>query len=236
MTAIPAADHSAALSSDFVHHVSFGNTTYKRWLPVSLLLRACTLQTGLSPGNAPAYFHPGKLLAPPAPPTSCYEPVCFLWLQSFPSIYFGGARDLRSCMLNFMFSHLIRPLVLTYFVLCALFERQPAQMLTFELHMATPLMVHPFLHEHFSTARSWKLNCVEELLKHPAVNIAQGHMCPFRMMSHVDRPEREMGLVKRRIGLMTNSKRIAKEFDRRCDGAAAEECVFMTPAGCSKYT
>ena len=34
-------DHLAALSSVFVHHVSFGNTTYKRCLPVSLASVMC---------------------------------------------------------------------------------------------------------------------------------------------------------------------------------------------------
>ena len=49
------------------------------------------------------------------------------------------------------------------------------------------------LHEHPWTARSWKLKCVDELLRHPVVNIVQGHMCQLRMMSHVDRPGGEMG-------------------------------------------
>ena len=75
-----------------------------------------------------------------------------------------------------------------------------------------------FRHEHPWTARSWKLKCVDELLKHPTVNIVQGHMCQFRMMSHVDRPGGEMGLVKKPIGFMTSSRCVAKELDKRCDG------------------
>ena len=75
-----------------------------------------------------------------------------------------------------------------------------------------------FLHEHHWMARSWKLKCVDELLKHPAVNLVQGHMCQFRMMSHVDRPGGEMGFVKKPTGFMTRSKCVAEELDRRCDG------------------
>ena len=36
-----------------------------------------------------------------------------------------------------------------------------------------------FLHGHPWTARFWKLKCVDKLLRHPAVNIVQGHMCQF---------------------------------------------------------
>ena len=50
-----------------------------------------------------------------------------------------------------------------------------------------------FFHEHPWTARSWKLRRVDDLIRHPAVTVAQGHMCQFRMMSHVDCPGREMG-------------------------------------------
>ena len=77
------------------------------------------------------------------------------------------------------------------------------------------------LHEHPWTARSWKLKCVDDLLKHPAVNLSQGHMCQFRMMSHVDRPGGEMGLVKKPTGFMTSSKHIAIELDKKCDGGHA---------------
>ena len=37
-------------------------------------------------------------------------------------------------------------------------------------------------------------------------------------VSHVDRPGREMGLVKKPRGLMTSSRCVAKDIDRRCDG------------------
>ena len=40
------------------------------------------------------------------------------------------------------------------------------------------------LHGQPWTARSWKLPRVTELLNHPAVNIARGHMYQFRTMSH----------------------------------------------------
>ena len=74
------------------------------------------------------------------------------------------------------------------------------------------------LHEHPWTARSWRLPDVAELLEHPAVGIVQGHMCQFRMMSHVDRQGGEMGLVKKPKGFMSSSKFILEELDKKCPG------------------
>ncbi len=89
-----------------------------------------------------------------------------------------------------------------------------------------------FLHEHPWTARSWKLKCVDDLIRHPAVNLSQGHMCQFRMMSHVDRPGGEMGLVKKPTGFMTSSKHIAIELDKRCDGGACSCTIDVRKSSC----
>ena len=71
------------------------------------------------------------------------------------------------------------------------------------------------LHEHPWTARSWKPPCVADLMRHPAVNVAQGYMCQFRMMSHIDRPGGAMGLVKKPTGFMTSSKCLAEELNKK---------------------
>ena len=91
-----------------------------------------------------------------------------------------------------------------------------------------------FLHEHPWTARSWKMRCVDELIKHPAVNIYQGHMCQFRMMSHVDRPGGEMGLVKKPTGFMTSSKHITSEPYKRCDGGHAHVSLMSGRAAAAQ--
>ena len=75
-----------------------------------------------------------------------------------------------------------------------------------------------FLHEHPWTARSWRLPCVDELLKHPSVAIAQGHMYQFRMTSHIDRRGGEVGLVKKPTGFMTSSQFLLRELDKKCPG------------------
>ena len=74
------------------------------------------------------------------------------------------------------------------------------------------------LHEHPWIAGSWKCPCVAELLRHPAVDIAQGHMCLFRMMSHIERQEGDIRLVKKPTGFMTSSKCLIDEFNKKCDG------------------
>ena len=71
-----------------------------------------------------------------------------------------------------------------------------------------------FLHEHPWTARSWQLPCVRELLRHPSVEIAQGHMCQFRMTSHIDKRGGEEGLVKKPTGFMTSSPFLLRELSK----------------------
>ncbi len=43
-----------------------------------------------------------------------------------------------------------------------------------------------FLHEHPWSARSWALPCVHEVPSHPSVELLQGHMCRFRMTTHIE--------------------------------------------------
>ena len=74
------------------------------------------------------------------------------------------------------------------------------------------------LHEHPWTARSWRLPVMNELLPHPSVNLVQGHMCQFRMTSHIEHRGGKEGLVKKPTGFMSNSKFILEELDKKCPG------------------
>ena len=92
------------------------------------------------------------------------------------------------------------------------------------------------LHEHPWTARSWKLLCVTELLNHPAVKLAQGHMCQFRMVSHVERRGGEMGLAKKPAGLMTSSKCLLELLNKKCDvGRDRTPLIAGRAAGAAIY-
>ena len=75
-----------------------------------------------------------------------------------------------------------------------------------------------FLHEHPWTARSWKLPGIPKMLRNPAVNLVEGHMCQFRMMTHIEEKDGKMGLVKKPTGFMTSSKCIAQALNVRCIG------------------
>ena len=56
------------------------------------------------------------------------------------------------------------------------------------------------------------------LLQHPSVNLVQGHMCQFRMTSHIEQRGGEEGLVKKSTGFTSNSKFILEELDKKCPG------------------
>ena len=63
-----------------------------------------------------------------------------------------------------------------------------------------------FLHEHPWSARSWSLPCITKLMTHPAVEVVQGHMCRFRMTTHIEHKNGERGLVKKPTGFLSSSK------------------------------
>ena len=75
-----------------------------------------------------------------------------------------------------------------------------------------------FLHEHPWSARSWGLECVEKLLEHPSVEVVQGHMCRFRMTTHIETKGGEKGLVKKPTGFMSSSRFIRQELGKTCNG------------------
>ena len=57
-----------------------------------------------------------------------------------------------------------------------------------------------------------------ENLKHPSVEVAQGHMCRFLMTSHIERRGGEVGLVKKPTGFMTSSQCVLQELNKQCTG------------------
>ena len=70
-----------------------------------------------------------------------------------------------------------------------------------------------FLHEHPWTARSWNLDCVEEVSQLPNVQKVQTHMCRFGMESHINEKNGEKGPVMKPTGFLTNSWCVADELD-----------------------
>ena len=78
-----------------------------------------------------------------------------------------------------------------------------------------------FLHEHPWSARSWALPRVQEVLNHPSVKFVQGHMCRFRMNTHVETKDGRRGLVKRPTGFMSSSCCGRNKFNKKCTGGHA---------------
>ena len=56
------------------------------------------------------------------------------------------------------------------------------------------------------------------MLRNPAVNLVEGHMCEFRIGTQVEEKNGRIGLVKKPTGFMTSSKRIAQALNARCTG------------------
>ena len=70
-----------------------------------------------------------------------------------------------------------------------------------------------FAHEHPSTATSWSLPFVLEMLLRDDVNLVEVDMCDFGMMSSDAEGE---GLVRKRTKILTNSDEVAKRVARKC--------------------
>ena len=72
------------------------------------------------------------------------------------------------------------------------------------------------LHEHPWSARSWALECVDDLGHDERVALVQSHMCRLGMTSRIGRDPDEVDPVKKPTGFMTTSWCIRDELDRRC--------------------
>ena len=69
-----------------------------------------------------------------------------------------------------------------------------------------------FLHEHPWTAKSRNLDCIDKIMKHPAVGTTQTHMCRFLMTTHIEHRGGEVGLVKKPTGFMSSSPYVLTEL------------------------
>ena len=87
-----------------------------------------------------------------------------------------------------------------------------------------------FLHEHPWTARSWKLDCVQQLMENRNVQLVQGHMFQFGMTTHVDEKNGEQGLVKKPTGFLTSSQCIAQALNLQCAGGE-DTSMFILSEG-----
>ena len=75
-----------------------------------------------------------------------------------------------------------------------------------------------FLHEHPWSARSWGLPCIQQLMSHPGVELVQGHMCRFRMTTHIETKDGARGLVKKPTGFLSSSRCVRQQLNRKCTG------------------
>ena len=75
-----------------------------------------------------------------------------------------------------------------------------------------------FLHEHPWSARSWGLPCIQQLMSHPGVELVQGHMCRFRMTTHIEPKDGARGLVKKPTGFLSSSRCVRQQLNRKCTG------------------
>ena len=75
-----------------------------------------------------------------------------------------------------------------------------------------------FLHEHPWSARSWRLPGIQQLMSHPTVELVQGHMCRFRMTTHIETKNGVRGHVKKPTGFLSSSKCVRQELNKKCIG------------------
>ena len=75
-----------------------------------------------------------------------------------------------------------------------------------------------FLHERPWSARSWGLPSVQEILNHPSVELVQGHMCRFRMITHTETKYGRRRLVKKPTGFVSSSRCVRQELVNKFTG------------------
>ena len=81
-----------------------------------------------------------------------------------------------------------------------------------------------FIHEHLATASSWGLPLIQELERHPGVQVVIGDMCRWGMTLDKDTSlEETTRLVKKPTKWMTNSPVLAKLLQARCNGQHEHE-------------
>ena len=59
---------------------------------------------------------------------------------------------------------------------------------------------------------------IQDVMSHPAVELAQGHMCRLRMTTHIDTKNGQRGLVKKPTGFLSSSRCVRQELNKKCTG------------------
>ena len=75
-----------------------------------------------------------------------------------------------------------------------------------------------FLHEHPWSAKSWKLKCVEDLMRDSRVTTVRSDLCRFGMTGKIPGGEIKEGPVMKPTGFMSSSWCVAEELNKRCEG------------------
>ena len=73
-----------------------------------------------------------------------------------------------------------------------------------------------FLHEHPTTASSWRYDCMQRLIVNPYVGSIVFHMCQYGMMQKDDDGIEKH--VKKPTRWLSNSPYVLNELDKRCEG------------------
>ena len=98
-----------------------------------------------------------------------------------------------------------------------------------------------FIHEHPWLARSWKLQCVMEMMEDVRVSVAYANMCQFGMTTHIESRDGPRGPVAKPTGFMTSSWAVFNELNKKCQddhthvplmGGRAAACQVYPPALC----
>ena len=76
-------------------------------------------------------------------------------------------------------------------------------------------------HEHPWNVISWNLERMQSLMSDPTVQLVQGHVCHFGMLTHIGEKQVEKGLVKKPTGFLTSSDCIAQVLNLERTGVHA---------------
>ena len=69
------------------------------------------------------------------------------------------------------------------------------------------------------------------------MEVVQGHMCRFRMTTHIETKDGKRGLVKKPTGFMSSSRCVRNELNKKCTGGHAHiPLVGGRAAGAQVYS
>ena len=70
---------------------------------------------------------------------------------------------------------------------------------------------------HFPHEHPW-LPCIQDVMSHPTVGRVQGHMCRFRVTTHIETKSGARGLVKKPTRFLSSSRCVRQELNTTCTG------------------